>query len=63
MVDKKVKSLSPRQKGTSRTAEVVCFGMITPAVVLVVDDFPPHNTAMLIKEIGEFISCFALSQH
>jgi hypothetical protein len=56
MVNKKVKSLSPRQKGTSRTAEVVCFGMITPAVVLVVDDFPPHNTGMLIKEIEEFIS-------
>jgi len=56
MTDRKAKSLSPRQKGTSRTADVVCFGMITPAVVLVVDDFPPHNTGMLIREIGEFIS-------
>jgi len=29
--------------------------MITPAVVLAVDDFPRHNTGMPIREIGEFV--------
>lgn len=37
-------------------AEVVCFGMITPAVVLVVDELPEHNTGALIRGVGEFIS-------
>ena len=36
--------------------DVVCFGMITPAVVLVVDELPAHNTGALIRQIGEFIS-------
>ena len=29
---------------TDPQPEVVCFGMITPATVLVVDEFPEHNT-------------------
>ncbi|MBI5651652.1 MAG: carbohydrate kinase family protein [Chloroflexi bacterium] len=37
-------------------AEVVCFGMIAPAVVLRVDDFPAHNTGALIRDAVEFIS-------
>lgn len=49
-------SLTSRNKRTTRTVEVVCFGMVTPAVVLVVDEFPPHNTGMIIREIKEFIS-------
>ncbi len=36
--------------------EVVCFGMLTPAVVLVVDELPAHNTGALIKQMREFIS-------
>ncbi|MFQ5857025.1 MAG: carbohydrate kinase family protein [Anaerolineae bacterium] len=38
------------------TAEVVCFGMITPAVVLVVDQLPEYNTGALIKQVSEFVS-------
>ena len=41
---------------SQRTADVVCFGMVTPALLLVVDEFPQHNTGALIKEINEFIS-------
>ena len=37
-------------------AEVVCFGMITPAVVLVVDQLPEHNTGMHVNRVSEFIS-------
>lgn len=36
--------------------EVVCFGMIVPAVVLVVDQVPEHNTGMKILDVAEFIS-------
>src|SRR3990170_818334 len=38
------------------TPQVVCFGMIIPAVVLVVDEFPPHNTGALVRQAQEFIS-------
>lgn len=38
------------------TAEVVCFGMITPAVVMIVDKLPEHNTGMRAKAVQEFIS-------
>jgi len=34
---------------------VVCFGMITPAAILVVDKLPAHNTGALIKSVSEFI--------
>jgi 2-dehydro-3-deoxygluconokinase len=37
-------------------AEVVCFGMITSAVVLAVDRPPVHNTGQFINRIQEFIS-------
>jgi sugar/nucleoside kinase (ribokinase family) len=30
--------------------------MVTPAVVLAVDELPEHNTGMMIQEVGEFIS-------
>jgi sugar/nucleoside kinase (ribokinase family) len=36
--------------------QVVCFGMITPAVVLAVDRSPDHNTGTAVEEIGNFIS-------
>ena len=36
--------------------EVVCFGMITPAVVLVIDQLPKNNTRALVKEYSDFIS-------
>ncbi len=37
-------------------AEVVCFGMVTPAVVLIVDSLPEHNTGGVAREVCEFIS-------
>ena len=42
--------------GAIPRAEVVCFGMITPAVVVVVDQLPEPNTGMFIKTLGEFLS-------
>ena len=36
--------------------EVVCFGMITPGVVLVVDRLPEHNTGTFVKQVAEFVS-------
>jgi sugar/nucleoside kinase (ribokinase family) len=36
--------------------EVVCFGMLIPAMVFIVDDLPEHNTGGVIKQVGEFIS-------
>jgi sulfofructose kinase len=38
-----------------RRPQVVCFGMITPAVILSVDQFPARNTGALIKDAREFI--------
>lgn len=47
-------------KGLSRkkqsAADVVCFGMIIPALVFVVDEVPEHNTGRLIEAVAEFIS-------
>ncbi len=37
-------------------AEIVCFGMVIPAIVLAVDEFPEHNTGALVKQAAEFIS-------
>jgi ribokinase len=37
------------------TVEFVGFGMLTPVVILVVDQLPEHNTGALIKEVTEFI--------
>ena len=33
----------------------VGFGMLTPVVVLVVDQLPEHNTGAITKEVSEFI--------
>ncbi len=49
-----VESRSTRR--VSARPEVVCFGMIIPAVVLVVDQVPEHNTGMHILDAAEFIS-------
>ena len=43
-------------EGACPAAQVVCFGMVTPAVVLVVDQLPEHNTGARVKQTGEFIS-------
>ena len=37
-------------------ADVVCFGMITPAAVMIVDELPEHNTGARAKAVSEFIS-------
>ena len=37
------------------SVEVVCFGMITPCIVVAVEQFPQHNTGALIQDWGEFI--------
>ncbi len=47
---------SRRRQGKSSQADVVCFGMITPAIVVAVDQFPEHNTGVLIREVAEFVS-------
>lgn len=49
-------SHKPSAIGHRPSAEIVCFGMVTPAVVLIVDQFPEHNTGAVIKEVGDFIS-------
>ncbi len=36
-------------------ADVVCFGMLTSALVITVDELPARNTGALIKETCEFI--------
>ncbi len=37
------------------TAEVVCFGMLTPVAILVVEQLPAHNCGALIQDVSEFI--------
>lgn len=37
-------------------ADVVCFGMIIPAVVMTVDALPEHNTGAHAKAVCEFVS-------
>lgn len=37
-------------------AEVVCFGSITPAIVLTVAQLPPQNTGAVVKQSTNFIS-------
>ncbi|MCH8094090.1 MAG: carbohydrate kinase family protein [Chloroflexi bacterium] len=41
--------------GEPRPVEVVCFGVITPCIVVAVEQFPQHNTGALITGWGEFI--------
>jgi sugar/nucleoside kinase (ribokinase family) len=35
--------------------EVVCFGMLTPVEILVVDELPAHNCGALVQDASEFI--------
>jgi sugar/nucleoside kinase (ribokinase family) len=35
--------------------EVVCFGMLTPVMILVVDELPAHNCGALVQDASEFI--------
>ena len=44
------------QGGTERAADVVCFGMIAPATLLIVEDLPPWNTGATVSRVDEFIS-------
>ena len=37
-------------------ADVVCFGMITPAALVIVDELPEHNTGARAQAVSEFIS-------
>ena len=41
---------------TAQSPDVVCFGMITPARVLVVDRLPPWNTGAVWTQGAEFVS-------
>ncbi|HEY90469.1 MAG TPA: carbohydrate kinase family protein [Dehalococcoidia bacterium] len=47
--------MSDKQISTVPVADVVCFGMIIPALVLAVDGFPQHNTGIPVREAGEFV--------
>jgi sugar/nucleoside kinase (ribokinase family) len=47
--------MSDKRIETVPVAEVVCFGMIIPALVMTVDGFPQHNTGMPVREAGEFV--------
>jgi len=48
-------SLSFAAKSQTKV-DVVCFGMITPAIVLVVDQLPEQNTGALVDQYSDFIS-------
>ncbi len=37
------------------TPQVVCFGMLTPVAILVVEQLPAHNCGALIQDVSEFI--------
>ncbi len=45
-----------RRKNVRARVEVVCFGMIVPALTFVVPEFPAHNTGAYIERVAEFIS-------
>ena len=42
--------------GTERAADVVCFGVIAPATLLIVEDLPAWNTGATVNRVDEFIS-------
>jgi sugar/nucleoside kinase (ribokinase family) len=44
-----------KTRNSSTSAQVVCFGMIIPAIVMIVDDFPAHNTGALVRQVHELI--------
>jgi sugar/nucleoside kinase (ribokinase family) len=37
------------------TAQVVCFAMLTPVTILVVDELPARNCGALVQDVSEFI--------
>jgi sugar/nucleoside kinase (ribokinase family) len=41
--------------GNKAAANVVCFGVISPALVVAVDEFPAHNTGAVIDAAYEFV--------
>jgi sugar/nucleoside kinase (ribokinase family) len=44
-----------RKRASLGPAEVVCFGMLIPSIVMVVDEFPEHNTGALVTHVQETI--------
>ena len=46
--------MTERYEGEMK-ADVVCFGMLTPVFILVVDELPEHNTGALVDDYSEFI--------
>lgn len=44
-----------RERDKLPTAEVVCFGMIIPSIVMIVEEFPAHNTGALVSQVHELI--------
>ena len=44
-----------KTRRSSESAQVVCFGMIIPSIVMVVDEFPAHNTGALVNQVHELI--------
>ncbi len=43
------------QPSPRASAEVVCFGMIIPSIVMLVDEFPAHNTGALVTRVQEIV--------
>lgn len=50
-----MKRTARRNEVTFASPQVVCFGMLTPVAILVVDQLPEHNTGALVKGISEFV--------
>ncbi len=48
------KKTSPPARGKS-AAQVVCVGMIIPSIVMIVEEFPAHNTGALVTQVREII--------
>jgi sugar/nucleoside kinase (ribokinase family) len=44
-----------RKRSAPVSAEVVCFGMLIPSIVMVVDEFPAHNTGALVTRVQEIV--------
>jgi len=44
-----------KQRSMLPIPEVVCFGMLTPVEILVVDELPAHNCGALVQDASEFI--------
>ncbi len=45
-----------RKSTAQQNAQVVCFGMLVPALVMALDEFPERNTGALVTQAAEFIS-------